>query len=132
MIHPLADCKNKNIPESTRVWQFCVVFENCKIGENCNICSHCFIENDVSIGNNVTIKSGVYLWDGVTLEDNVQIGANVTFVNDVPVAVNDERGTSLNTPVVVDVLYPEELPQLIGQTKLEAELIKNLSFEGVG
>lgn len=35
-------------------------------------------------------------------------------------------------PVVVDVLYPEELPQLIGQTKLEAELIKNLSFEGVG
>lgn len=82
MIHPLADCKNKNIPESTRVWQFCVVFENCKIGENCNICSHCFIENDVSIGNNVTIKNGVSLWDGITIEDNVQIGPNVTFTND--------------------------------------------------
>ena len=41
MIHPLADCMNKNVPESTKVWQFCVVFPNCQIGENCNICSHC-------------------------------------------------------------------------------------------
>lgn len=82
MIHPSAECKNKNIPESTRVWQFCVIFGNCKIGENCNICAHVVIENDVCIGNNVTIKSGVQVWDGITLEDNVFVGPNVTFTND--------------------------------------------------
>ena len=82
MIHPLADCMNKNVPESTKIWQFCVVFPECRIGEYCNICSHCFIENDVSIGNNVTIKSGVQIWDGIKIEDDVFIGANVTFTND--------------------------------------------------
>ena len=56
---------NPNIPESTKVWQFCVIFPGCKIGENCNICSHCLIENEVEIGNNVTIKCGVQVWDGV-------------------------------------------------------------------
>ena len=82
MIHPLADCKCENIPESTNIWQFCVVFPNAKIGENCNICSHCLIENDVKIGNNCTIKCGVQLWDGIELENNVMIGANCTFTND--------------------------------------------------
>lgn len=82
MIHPLADCMNKNVPESTKIWQFCVVLPYCQIGENCNICSHCLIENDVVIGNNVTIKCGVQLWEGITLEDDVFIGANVTFTND--------------------------------------------------
>lgn len=82
MIHPLSDCKNPNIPESTNVWQFSVIFPNCEIGENCNICSHCLIENEVSIGNNVTIKSGVQVWDGIDIEDDVFIGANVTFTND--------------------------------------------------
>ena len=82
MIHPLSDCQNKNIPESSNIWQFCVVLPGARIGEKCNICSHCFIENDVVIGDNVTIKSGVQIWDGVTLEDNVCIGANVTFTND--------------------------------------------------
>lgn len=81
MIHPLSDCQAV-VPESTNVWQFCVVLPGAQIGENCNICSHCFIENDVRIGNNVTIKSGVQIWDGITLEDNVCIGANVTFTND--------------------------------------------------
>lgn len=81
MIHPLADCK-ANIPESTNIWQFCVVLPRAEIGENCNICSHCFIENEVVIGNNVTIKNGVQIWDGITLEDNVFIGANVSFTND--------------------------------------------------
>ena len=81
MIHPLSDCQAM-VPESTNVWQFCVVLPEAQIGENCNICSHCFIENDVRIGNNVTIKSGVQIWDGITLEDNVCIGANVTFTND--------------------------------------------------
>lgn len=81
MIHPLSDCQ-ANVPESTNVWQFCVVLPNAQIGENCNICSHCFIENEVVIGDNVTIKCGVQLWDGLTVEDNVQIGANVTFTND--------------------------------------------------
>lgn len=81
MISPLADCK-ASIPESTNVWQFCVVLPGAQIGENCNICSHCFIENGAMIGNNVTIKNGVQVWDGVTIEDNVQIGANVSFTND--------------------------------------------------
>ena len=81
MIHPLSDCQAL-IPESTNVWQFCVILPKAKIGENCNICSHCMIENDVHIGNNVTIKNGVQLWDGMSIEDNVFIGANVTFTND--------------------------------------------------
>lgn len=81
MIHPLSDCKAL-VPESSRVWQFCVIFPGCKIGENVNICSHCLLENEVVIGNNVTIKSGVQIWDGIEVEDNVCIGANVSFTND--------------------------------------------------
>ena len=81
MIHPLADCQAL-IPDSTRVWQFCVILPEAKIGENCNVCSHCFIENDVEIGNNVTVKCGVQLWDGLRVEDDVFIGANVSFTND--------------------------------------------------
>ena len=81
MIHQLSDCKAK-IPDSTNVWQFCVIFPNAKIGENCNICANSLVENDVAIGNNVTIKSGVQLWDGITVEDNVFIGPNATFTND--------------------------------------------------
>ena len=83
MIHPLSDCINSNIPESTNIWQFTVILPGAIIGENCNICSHCFIENRVRIGNNVTIKAGVKIWDGVTIEDNVFIGANVSFTNDI-------------------------------------------------
>lgn len=82
MIHPLSDCMNVNIPESTKIWQYCVVLPGAIIGENCNICSHCFIENDVKIGNNVTVKCGVQIWDGVDLGDNVMVGANVSFTND--------------------------------------------------
>jgi len=82
MIHPLSDCQNKNIPDSTNVWQFTVILPGAKIGENCNICSHCFIENDVCIGNNVTVKCGVQIWDGITLEDDVMVGSNVSFTND--------------------------------------------------
>ena len=81
MIHPLSDCQAQ-IPDSTRIWQYCVVLPGAKIGEKCNICSHCLIENEVVVGNNVTVKSGVQLWDGITLEDDVFIGANVTFTND--------------------------------------------------
>ena len=81
MIHPLSDCQAE-VPDSTNVWQFCVVLPEAKIGENCNICSHCFIENNVVIGNRVTVKSGVQLWDGITLEDDVFVGANVSFTND--------------------------------------------------
>lgn len=82
MIHSLSDCQNKNIPESTNIWQFCVVLPGARIGKNVNICSHCFIENEVVIGNNVTVKCGVQIWDGITIEDEVFIGANVTFTND--------------------------------------------------
>ena len=81
MIHPLSDCQAP-IPDSTNIWQFCVVLPQAKIGENCNVCSHCFIENDVEIGNNVTVKCGVQLWDGLRVEDDVFIGANVSFTND--------------------------------------------------
>ena len=81
MIHPLSDCKAV-VPQTTNIWQFCVVLPRAKIGSNCNICAHVLIENDVVIGDNVTVKSGVQLWDGVTVEDNVFIGPNVTFTND--------------------------------------------------
>lgn len=91
MIHPLSDCQNTGIPDSTNVWQYCVVLPGAKIGENVNICSHCFVENDVIIGNNVTVKCGVQIWDGIELEDNVMIGSNVTFTNDMyPRAKNSE------------------------------------------
>ena len=82
MIHRLADCMNPNVPDSTNIWQFCVVFPKCKIGEHCNICANVLIENEVTIGNHVTIKCGVQVWDGITLEDNVMVGANVSFTND--------------------------------------------------
>ena len=81
MIHPLSDCQAP-VPDSTRVWQYCVVLPGAVIGEECNICSHCFIENDVRIGDRVTIKSGVQLWDGARIEDDVFIGPNVSFTND--------------------------------------------------
>lgn len=81
MIHPLSDCQAQ-IPESTNVWQYCVILPNAKIGENCNICSHCFIENNVVVGDNCTVKCSVQLWNGIALEDDVFIGANVTFTND--------------------------------------------------
>lgn len=82
MIHPLADCQCLNVPESTRVWQFCVILPGATIGEECNICSHCLVENNVVIGNRCTIKSGVQIWDGIELEDDVFVGANVSFTND--------------------------------------------------
>lgn len=81
MIHPLSDCK-ANIPASTNIWQFCIIFPEAKIGDNCNICANVLIENDVSVGNNVTVKSGVQLWDSITVEDDVFIGPNATFTND--------------------------------------------------
>ena len=99
MIHPLADCKCDNIPESTNIWQFCVIFPNAQIGENCNICSHCLIENEAVVGNNCTIKSGVQLWDGIILEDNVFIGANVTFTNDLYPRSKNEDWTLMKTIV---------------------------------
>ncbi|MBO6023326.1 MAG: N-acetyltransferase [Bacteroidales bacterium] len=99
MIHRLADCQNKNIPDSTNVWQYCVVLPGAQIGENVNICSHCFIENDVKIGNNVTIKCGVQVWDGIELEDNVMIGSNVTFTNDRYPRSKNKDWTLLKTKV---------------------------------
>lgn len=81
MIHPLSDCKAQ-IPQSTNIWQFCVIFPEAKIGENCNLCANVLVENEVEIGNNVTVKSGVQIWDGITVEDNVFIGPNATFTND--------------------------------------------------
>ncbi len=99
MIHPTSDCQNTRIPNSTNIWQFCVVLPDSKIGANCNICSHCFIENDVRIGDNVTIKSGVQIWDGVELENNVFVGANVSFTNDKYPSSKNEDWTLLRTKV---------------------------------
>lgn len=99
MIHPLSDCQNKNIPESSNIWQYCVVLPGAQIGENVNICSHCFIENDVKIGNNVTIKCGVQIWDGIELEDNVMIGSNVTFTNDMYPRAKNKDWKLLHTRV---------------------------------
>jgi acetyltransferase-like isoleucine patch superfamily enzyme len=99
MIHQLADCMNENVPKSTNIWQFCVIFPRCTIGENCNICSHCLIENEVVIGNSVTIKSGVQIWDGIVLEDNVMVGANVSFTNDKFPRSKNENWELLRTKV---------------------------------
>ncbi len=99
MIHKLADCMNPNIPESTNIWQFCVVFPKCKIGENCNICAYVLIEDDVVIGDNVTIKCGVEVCDGVTLEDNVLIGPNVCFTNDKTPRSKNKNWVQVNTRV---------------------------------
>lgn len=99
MIHPTSDCQNTTIPNSTNIWQFCVILPKCKIGENSNICSHCYIENDVCIGNNVTVKSGVQIWDGIELEDNVFIGANVSFTNDKYPLSKNKDWTLLRTKV---------------------------------
>ena len=98
MIHQTADCL-ANVPESTNIWQFCVVLPGAQIGENCNICSHCFIENDVKIGDHVTIKCGVQIWDGIELEDNVMIGSNVTFTNDKYPRSGNKEWTLLKTRV---------------------------------
>lgn len=89
----------ENIPESTNIWQFCVIFPHAQIGENCNICSHCLIENEAVVGNNCTIKCGVQLWDGIILEDNVFIGANVTFTNDLYPRSKNEDWTLMKTIV---------------------------------
>ena len=99
MIHRLADCMNPNVPETTKIWQFCVIFPECKIGENCNICSHVLIENDVVIGDYVTVKCNVQVWDGITLEDNVMVGSNVTFTNDMYPRSRNKHWTLLRTRV---------------------------------
>lgn len=99
MIHRLADCMCENIPESTNIWQFCVVFPHAQIGENCNICSHCLIENEAVVGNNCTIKCGVQIWDGITLEDNVFVGTNVAFTNDLYPRSKNPDWTLLKTRV---------------------------------
>ena len=99
MIHPLSDIQCKNIPESTRIWQYCVILPNAKIGEDCNICSHCLVENEASIGNRCTIKCGVQIWDGIEIEDDVFVGSNVTFTNDKYPHSQNENWTLLKTRV---------------------------------
>jgi len=99
MIHPLADCMNPNITDSTNIWQFCVIFPKCQIGENCNICAYCIVENEVKIGSNVTIKSGVQVWDGIEIEDNVFIGSNVAFTNDMYPRSKNKNWTLQRTKV---------------------------------
>ena len=99
MIHPLSDCQCPNIPDSTNIWQFCVILPNARIGENCNICSHCLIENEAVIGDNCIIKCGVQIWDGITLEDNVMIGANVSFTNDLYPRAHNKDWKILTTRV---------------------------------
>ena len=99
MIHPLSDVQCKSIPESTRIWQYCVILPNAKIGEDCNICSHCLIENGASIGNRCTIKCGVQIWDGIDLEDDVFVGSNVTFTNDMYPRSHNKNWKMMRTKV---------------------------------
>lgn len=99
MIHKLSDCQCSNIPDSTNIWQYCVVLPGATIGAECNICSHCLIENGAVIGNRCTIKCGVQLWDGIELEDDVFIGANVTFTNDKFPRSHNHAWTMLKTKV---------------------------------
>ena len=101
MIHRLADCMNENVPESTNIWQFCVIFPKCKIGENCNICANVLIENDVVIGNNVMMGPECVIYvrnhrydrkdipmnqqgsteeEPVVIEDDVWIGGRVSIL----------------------------------------------------
>lgn len=82
-VHHLSDVKTNQIGADTKIWQYCVIFENARLGNNCNVCANVLIENNVIIGDNVTIKSGVQLWDGVRIENDVFIGPNATFTNDI-------------------------------------------------
>lgn len=43
--------------------------------------------------------------DGNGGYDEADVTVSVTFADDIPVAIDDSRGTSINTPVVVDVLF---------------------------
>jgi len=123
MIHLLSDCRNRKIPDSTNIWQFCVIFPNCQIGENCNICANVLIENDVKIGDNVTIKSGVQIWDGVEIEDNVCIGSNVTFTNDVFSKSHNKDWKLLRTKVCKGVSIGTNAMILPGITIGESAMI---------
>ena len=123
MIHPLADCQCSNIPETTKIWQFCVVFPNAIIGEDCNICSHCLIENNVVIGNRCTVKCGVQLWDGVELEDDVFVGSNVTFTNDKYPHSKNEDWTLLKTRICKKVTIGAGATILPGLTIGEGAMI---------
>ena len=49
MIHKLADCQAQ-IPESTNIWQFCVVLPGAKIGENAMIGIGSVVTHDVPAG----------------------------------------------------------------------------------
>ena len=82
MIHQLADCK-AIIPESTNIWQFCVILPGAKIGENCNICSHCFIENTL-VKRGASIGAGSTILCGITIGENAMIGIGSVVTHNVP------------------------------------------------
>ena len=82
MIHRLADCMNPNIPESTKVWQFCVIFPDCEIGKNCNICANVLIENKVRIGNNVVIGAGSVV-TGTVPQGQVWAGSPAKYIKSI-------------------------------------------------
>ena len=81
MIHRLADCMNENIPESTKIWQFCVVFPKAQIGENCNIGQNVVVSPDVVLGNNVKVQNNVSIYTGVICDDDVFLGPSMVFTN---------------------------------------------------
>ena len=110
MIHPLSDCK-AYIPQSTNIWQFCVIFPKAKIGKNCNVCANVLIEDNVFIGPNATFTNDLFPrsknqnWElkktiikngasiganatilcGITIGENAMIGAGSVVTKDVPV-----------------------------------------------
>ena len=87
MIHKLADCMNQNVPESTKIWQFCVVFPKCKIGENCNVPRSknkdwTLLKTRVCKG--ATIGAGSVILPGITIGENAFIAAGSVVTKDVP------------------------------------------------
>jgi UDP-2-acetamido-3-amino-2,3-dideoxy-glucuronate N-acetyltransferase len=70
------------IPQSTKVWQFCNIYDTAQIGENCVIASYVEIGNNVKIGDNCKIEAYTFIPEGVELEEGVFVGPHVCFTND--------------------------------------------------
>ena len=62
MIHPLSDCQ-ATVPDSTKVWQYCVVLPGAKIGEYFCI-DH---GTGIVVGETAVVGDHVRMYHGVTL-----------------------------------------------------------------
>ena len=101
MIHRLADCMNLNVPESTNIWQFCVIFPKCKIGEHCNICANVLVENDVVIGDYCTLFPYCNVAGYTILGEGVTIGALASTYPGIK--IGDYATVGMNSAVIRNV-----------------------------